>query len=95
MITGWLDIFTNEQLSQLIEALLNYVTQGAQQNNMEMLLYSCFSLNKIVSLRTAAVDCGYVLHKVFPVAITVFNHTDNPEILWPLITLISSLLTKC
>ena len=62
---------------------------------MEILLYSCYSLNKIVALRTSAMDCGYVLHKVFPVAIKVFNRTDNPEILWPLITLISTLLTKC
>jgi hypothetical protein len=34
LISGWLDIFSNEQIAQLLEALLNYVEEGAQSNKM-------------------------------------------------------------
>jgi hypothetical protein len=45
---------------------------------MDILLYSCYSLNKIVTLRAPAVNCGTILNQIFPVAIKVFGHTDNP-----------------
>ena len=62
---------------------------------MELLLYSCYSLNKIVTIRGGSVDSGTVLQKVFPISTIVFSKTDNPEILWPLVNLISTLITKC
>ena len=46
-------------------------------------------------LKSAVIDCSFILNKVFPIAIRIFVNTDNPEILWPLINLISSLVTKC
>lgn len=80
IVSGWLDIFNNEQVQQLVEALLTYVEDGAkgQSQGMQILLYSCYSINRIVLLRGQAVDSGYLLQKIFPVAILVFNQTDNP-----------------
>ena len=93
LITGWLDIFTNDQINQLINVLLDYV---ADPNiHIDLLLYSCFSLNKVVTQRSGSVDSAAILHKMFPIAIQIFANTDNPEVLWPLINLISSLITKC
>lgn len=62
---------------------------------MELLLYSCYSLNKIITIRGGAVDNAAVLKRVFPIAISIFTKTDNPELLWPLVNLISTLITKC
>ena len=100
IISGWIDIFSNERINQLLNVLLDYISQDPQESygdhsNMDLLLYSCFSLNKIVMLKSSVVDCSFILNKVFPIAIRIFANTDNPEILWPLINLISSLVTKC
>ena len=45
---------------------------------MELLLYSCFSLNKIITIKGGAVDNAAVLKRVFPIAIMIFTKTDNP-----------------
>lgn len=61
---------------------------------MDLLLYSCYSLNKVISVKQGVVDSVLVLKRVFPIAIHIFTQTDNPEILWPLVNLISTLITR-
>jgi hypothetical protein len=78
LVNGWLDIFTNEQIGQLVEVLLSYVEEGEKSNNIQILLHSCYSLNKIVTLKNTSVNNPHILYKVFPVAIKIFAKTDSP-----------------
>lgn len=57
---------------------MTYVTDGAQSDNLEIALYSCYSINKILNFRGATVDSGYILHKIFPVSIKILGQSDNP-----------------
>lgn len=54
----------------------------------------CQCLNKVVVQRTAAIDLRALVQRVVPVALGIFQIIDNPEILWPMVTLISNTIVK-
>jgi hypothetical protein len=44
--------------------------------------------------RTAAIDLRALVQRVVPLALGIFQIIDNPEILWPMVTLISNTIVK-
>lgn len=57
-------------------------------------MQSAQALNKIVSLKFQVIDLGNIIKLLFPVAINMFNKFDNPDVLWPMVNLISNVITK-
>ena len=83
LVVGWLEIFSEDQINSLVSVLIEFVAE--QQNKTgnrgadELLLYSCYSLNKIVVYKgNMIMNIGAVLHQVFPIAIRIFSQTENP-----------------
>jgi hypothetical protein len=54
----------------------------------------CQCLNKIILQRSGAINLGTTIHRVVPVSLQIFQITDNPEVLWPMVNLISNIITK-
>ncbi len=57
-------------------------------------MQSAQALNKIVSLKFQVIDLANIIKLLFPVAINMFNKFDNPDVLWPMVNLISNVITK-
>ena len=57
-------------------------------------MHSCQALNKIVNKKGHLVDISVLIQKIFPVSVGLFAKTDNPDVLWPMVALISNLITK-
>lgn len=54
----------------------------------------CHCLNKVITLRANAIDLSKTIQRVVPVALLVFQTVDNPEVLWPMVTLVSNIILK-
>jgi hypothetical protein len=91
LIAGWFDYFSNEQLGQLINVLLEFIQTEKETN---MVLHCCQSLDRIIVTRKYVLN-GEVIRKIFPIAINTFQNAENPEILWPMVNLISNIIIKC
>ena len=54
----------------------------------------CECLNKVIKTRVGVIDLGYAIQKVIPIALHVLQSVDNPEVLWPMVTLVSNIILK-
>jgi hypothetical protein len=61
---------------------------------LELLTSCCQCLNKIVSQRANAIDLRVLVQRVFPVALAIFQRVDSPEVLWPMVSLLSNVMMK-
>jgi hypothetical protein len=59
-----------------------------------VLMGCCQCLNKIILQRSGAIDMQNAIQRVVPVSLLVFQKIDNPEVLWPMVTLISNIIVK-
>lgn len=57
-------------------------------------MQSAQALNKIVTLKSQVIDLASIIKQLFPVAANMFTKIDNPEVLWPMVNLISNVITK-
>jgi hypothetical protein len=100
IVSGWLEAFSNEQLDSLAGVLLDFIGQAGAgeeevaQAELELLMSCCQCLNKIVSTRTAAIDLRGLVQRVLPVSLGIFQRIDSPEVLWPMVSLLSNVIVK-
>jgi hypothetical protein len=91
LIAGWFDYFTNEQLIELIKVLLEFV----QSTTDTSLLLACSqSLDKIILTKKYLLN-PEIISKVIPIAIRTFEKTEHPQVLWPMVNLISNIIIQC
>lgn len=75
--------------------LLNFIeNESSGEEEVDVLMGCCQCLNKIILQRSAAIDLQNAIQRVVPVSLVVFQKIDNPEVLWPMVTLISNIITK-
>ena len=54
----------------------------------------CDCLNKVVKTRAGVLDLSQAIQRVVPVTLQVLQTVDNPEVLWPMATLVSNIIIK-
>ena len=59
-----------------------------------MILNCCQSLDKIIVTKKYLLNVD-IISKIFPIAIRTFEKTDSPQVLWPMVNLISNMITLC
>lgn len=91
LIAGWFDYFTNEQLIELIRVLLDFIQN---ESDTSLLLACCQSLDKIIVTKKNLLNAD-IISKIIPIAIRTFEKTDYPQVLWPMVNLISNLIIQC
>ena len=51
-------------------------------------------LNKVIKTRSDVLNLSATIQRVVPVALLVFQRVDNPEVLWPMVNLVSNIILK-
>ena len=94
IVAGWMDNFSNEQLASMTSVLLSFMEQEGQNQSGEVLVGCCQCLNKLVTRRQQAIDLQEVVHRAVPVLLAALGTIDNPDVLWPIVTLVAGVVAK-
>jgi hypothetical protein len=100
IVAGWLDCFSATQIAELTQVLLSFMEQEAAragqqgEEELEVLAGCCQCLNKVTVHRPEALDLQQVVARVVPVSLQVLGRVDDPEVLWPVVTLISTVISR-
>lgn len=87
----WLNWFSKEEVSGILQVLLGYLSQ---ETRVDILLECCLAVKTIVLEKSSDLDMTQAVQKIVPVAIALCSSNDATQVLWPMITLISKILTK-
>jgi hypothetical protein len=60
----------------------------------EVLVGCCQCLNKLITRRTEAIDLKEVVQRAVPVLMGALGSIDNPDVLWPIVTLVSGVVAR-
>lgn len=64
------------------------------ENDTSLVLHCCQSLDKIITTKKYLLNVD-IIKKIFPIAILTFEKTDSPQVLWPMVNLVSNIIIQC
>lgn len=87
----WLDSFGPAEVKSILEVLLQYLEH---EQRVETILECCLAVKTIILAKPDQLDLGFAVQKILPVAINLCSSVDNTQVLWPMLTLITKILSK-
>lgn len=87
----WLDSFGAAEIKSILEVLLQYLEN---EQRVETILECCLAVKTIILARPDHVDLGFAVQKILPVAISLCSYVDSTQVLWPMLTLITKIISK-
>jgi len=75
----------------LIKVLLEFIQN---ESDTSLLLACCQSLDKIIVTKKYLLNAN-IISTIIPIAIRTFEKTDYPQVLWPMVNLISNIIIQC